>query len=376
MNLSNLFILCNLCSLFIYCAESKYPADISYLVSDFKYSREHGLKICEVQQGVLSAVTGDVYLVGGDGTISPRLVDFLAPLPMKKWGAGLLYPPLKRALIAKNWEIHQSMKLLSKDPTFLEFATKAPPNPFSITFYGGMVYAGFDIARNHDFYRKAYPGILFIDAATFPYWRDKYKMSSLFDRNEELKLYKADWRLYPKNYAPLLSEQIQKEMPSDLYVIKPKSECLAKGVIVVANKDLDSLLQTILNPTPDLKNHPDKKYAFWSKNREETFLIEKYYPSDLMSFNPQGKLPQLYDATLRLAFILQYSEGKMSYHPLGGFWKLPPKSLEEEGTLNETRISLCEPPFYAPIDPDLFIAVNREMEKAMLLLYEIMLNEL
>ena len=42
----------NLHSIFIY-TQPQYPADISYMVADVKYSQEHGLKICEVQHGDL-----------------------------------------------------------------------------------------------------------------------------------------------------------------------------------------------------------------------------------------------------------------------------------------------------------------------------------
>jgi len=362
-------------------SEPKYPVDVSYLVSDLKYSREHGLKICEVQQGALSAVNGDLFISGEDGTISPRIADFFASFPMKKWAAGLLYAPLKRSFAAKEWGIQQSMKTLIKDPTFLECAVLPPRDPFSITSYAGIVYAAFDIVRNFNSYRQTYPGILFIDAVTLPYWRDKYKMNELFEHNEELKQYKADWRLYPKKYDSLLVERIQKEMPAEFYVIKPRGEFLANGVIVVANKDLDNVLQMILEPLASLEKHPDKKYAYWCKNREDTFLIEKYYTSDCLCFShplcekASFEAEYHYDATMRLAFVLQSDEGKRTYHCLGGFWKLPAKALEEEGTLNEMRISCCAPPFYRPIDPELLKEVNAQMERAMLLLYEVMLNE-
>jgi hypothetical protein len=362
--LSNIFFF-NLCAVILYAG---YPVDISYLVSDFKYSREYGVKICEVQQGSLSALTGDLYISRGDGSISPKIAQFFALLPMKKWTVGLLYSPLKRSL--NEWGSHPSLNTLLKDPLFLQSAAELPANPFSLDSYAALLYAGSDAARNFSFYSHAYPGVLLIDRANLPYWKDKYKMNALFDSSDELKQYKADWRLYPKKYNPFLSARIQEEMPSHLYVIKPRSECLAGGVIVIASEDLDPLLQMILEPTPSLKNHPDKKYAYWSSNRDDTFLIEKYYPSDdLTHFGAYH-----YDATLRLAFILQCNQGKTTYHCLGGFWKLPPKALEEEGTLNEKRISLCEPPFYAPIDPGLFQEANAQMEKAMLLLYEIMLN--
>lgn len=362
-------------------AESKYPVDISYLVSDFKYSQEHGLKICEVQQGALSALNGDLYISGEDGIISPRIADFFTLFPIKKWASGVHYSPLKRSLMARDWVIHQSIQTLCLDPLFLDCAKVPPQDPCSISSYRGFVYAALEIARHMDVYRKAYPGILFIDGATLPYWKDKFKMNALFNQNPQLKQYKADWRLYPKKYDSFLSERIQQDMPAKLYVIKPRTDCLANGVIVVANTDLDEVLQMILEPLPSLGKHVDKKYAYWWKNQDSTFLIEKYYPSDVLCFpdpvNPKAHCQETYhyDATMRIAFVLEYNEGAMTYHCLGGFWKLPSKALEEEGTLNEQRISCCEVPFYTSVDPELFVEINAQMEQAMLLLYQVMLQQ-
>ena len=55
-------------------------------------------------------------------------------------------------------------------------------------------------------------------------------------------------------------------------------------------------------------------------------------------------------------------------------WKLPCKAIEETGTLNEKRISCCAPPFYWAVEPTLLSQVNIKLERAMLLLYEVMLN--
>ena len=357
----------------------EYPVDISCLVSDFKYSQEYGLKICEVQHGSLSAFGGDIYISGNDGTIAPMIAQFFDLFPMKKWAAGLLYPPLLRSLSAKGWNIEQSFNMLVKNPMFLKCATLHPADLFSIDSYAGIVYADFDIVQNFNFYQKTYPGIIFMNAAILPYWRDKYKMNSLFNLHDELKKYKADWRLYPKKYDPLLSEKIQKEMPCEFYVIKPRSELLANGVIVVADKDLDNTLHLILQPCDDLKNHSDKKYAYWYKNNDDSFIIEKYYESDYVDFplpanNTVYETEYHYDATMRIACILKYENGIMTYHSLGGFWKLPCLALEEKGTLNDQRISCCKPPFYKAVAPELLQEVDAHMEKAMLLLYEIMLQ--
>ena len=75
-----------------------------------------------------------------------------------------------------------------------------------------------------------------------------------------------------------------------------------------------------------------------------------------------------------LAFILQDDGGTVTYHSLGGFWKLPSGALEEEGTLNEKRIAFCRPSFYRAVDPELLKEVNAQMERAMLFLHQTTLN--
>lgn len=374
------YILCALYCAFI-SAEQKYPVDISYMVADIKYSQEHGVKICEVQHGALSAVRGDLYLSGGDGAIPPMIADFFTRFGQQKWTAGFVYPPLQRSLAAKKWHIAPSFETVLRDPAFLECAAKLPIDPFSIASYAGIVYADFDVMRNFSFYRKTYPGILFLNAPTFPYWQDKYKMNALFDLNDELKQYKTDWRLYPKKYDPQLSALIQKDMPSEFYVIKPRGEFSGHGVIIVAREDLESALQMILKNPASLAKHADKKYEFWSHNKEDTFIIEKYYRSDYFCFPVpligdalDGIEEYHYDGTIRFVFILQYEQGIMTYHGMGGFWKFPPKALEQEGPLNEKRLSCGKPPLYSALDSATLMEVNAQLEKAMLLLYEIMLN--
>lgn len=76
------------------------------------------------------------------------IADFFALFPIKKWAAGLIYPPLKRSLAGTGWHVGQSIKTLLKDPTFLEYAALNPVDPFSMTHYAGIVFADFDIVRN------------------------------------------------------------------------------------------------------------------------------------------------------------------------------------------------------------------------------------
>jgi hypothetical protein len=363
------------------CNLPKYPVDISYVVTDFKYSKKDGLKICEVQHGSLSVFKGDLLLHGQDGTISSKIAQYFSKFNVKKWATNRTYAPLKRSLPANEWEFHESFKSVTQCPKFLELSAIIPADPYNIESYSAMAYADHYVVKNIDTFRKLCPGIVFINAAILPYWVDKQQMSQLFESCDELKQYKADWKVYDKKYDPALSEKIQQDMPSDLYVIKPRKEFLGNGVIVVASQDLDATLELILEPADTLKDLSDAKYAYWDKNHDENFIVEKYYESDYLTFpqplnNHTAPLGQYdYDTTMRIAMMLEYNNGHMTYHNLGGFCKLPCKALQEQGTLNEIRTSYGEPPFYRAIDPELLEEIDIHMEKAMLLLYDVMLNQ-
>lgn len=317
------------------------------MVVDFKYNKKDGIKICEVQPGAFSSMTGDSYL--SNDSISHKIAEFFDRFALKKWVAGPIYPPLQNCLISKGWNVQRSLRTLSSNSEFIN--SKDP----------GIVYATCDIMNNYKQFINVYPNIIFIDNIILPYQNDKSKMNELFKNNK----YKADWKLYPKKYDPNMANEIKYIMPSDLYVIKPIKEFLANGIIIVKNDDLDTTLNAITNKDP--------KYKYWSKNKNATFIVEKYYESDYLNIVRNNEVYQ-YDATMRIAFIMMYSNNKIIYHSLGGYWKLPHKALNEEGTLNEQRISYCKIPFYESVNPELFKEIDIEMEKAMILLYQEMLT--
>lgn len=340
-------------------AESKYPADVSYLFADIKYSQKEGIKICDIQNGSLA-----------DGA------ELFIHFPIKKWVVGPIPPLLKKSFAAERWESKQSIQALLQDPNFLKLALIPPHDPSSMHSYAGIVYGDNDFS----IYRKAYPGILFVNAATFSYGRDQYKMNTLFEHTHALKKYKADWRVYPKKYDALLSARIQKEIPAEFYVLKLKNQMLANEGLVVANSDLNAVLKMILNPSFHAGKNSDKGYSYWEKNKDGVFFVEKYYKSDYIRFSLSSnskivdKVGHHYDGTLRLLFILQYDKGKITYHSLAGFWMLPAKALEEKARLNEKKISYGTPGFYKAVEPELLKQVDAQMKTAILHVYRGVLN--
>ncbi len=357
-------------------ASTKYPADISYMIADVKYSQEHGIKICEVQHGILSTFVGDIFLNGNQGTICPKIEQVLAEFPIKKWAikSQVAFPPLQETLNnSPEWDTETLFRDLIYDPEFIRKATVEPQDAHDISSYYGMI-----LTRPNDFdyddFHKTYPSILMIDSPSHPYWKDKYKMSELFTRNETLSKVKPEWKLYPKPYTPTLADEIIKDIPADAYVIKPRSAFLGHGVIIVAKEELDATLQYILSRSEALVRNSDRSYSYWALDRHNSFIVEKYYPSDLIQVDAfEGKT---FEPTMRVAFILVYNNSKIDFHFLGGYWLLPYKSLDDEASLNEKKKAYCKAPFFTTVSQDILQTVEQQLEASMPLLYqEMLLNE-
>ncbi len=349
----------------------KYPADLSYMVADLKYSQEHGVKICEIQHGILSTFVGDIFLHGENGTICPNIAKTLAEFPVQKWciSGQIAFPPLHKELYSSSdWKMEQTLSELLQDEEFVKQATRIPSDPHDISSYYGIIYTR-PSSFSYDEFHDKYPSILTMDAPTHAYWKDKYLMSRLFRGKEELETIKPEWGLFPKKYSPDLTAQIKQEIPADAYVIKPRSAFLGHGVIIVTSDELDSTLSYILNRSQKLDNDKDPSYNYWPKDRYDSFLIEKYYPTDPIQVD--GKT---YEPTMRVAFIFIYNNQKVDFRFLGGYWLLPAKSLEEEAPINAKKKAYCKEPFFAKVREETLHEVKEQLEATLPILYQEMLR--
>lgn len=346
-------------------AETKYAADVTVLVADLKYSSEHGVKICEVQHGILSTFLGDVYLHGDLGKLSPKVADYFAQFNMPKWMARQqvnFQPLVDSLLLSPDWHKRAKVQDILSDPEFLKAAKQAPDDPADIFSYHGMVWA----APHEAICREEFPGIVVLDAASHPFWVDKFKMSLLFTQDPALHAVKPEWALYTKSVESTM--QIVEELPSDCYVLKPRGAFLGNGVIIVERENLQSTLEYILTPSDELKQDVDKSYSYWSRDKFESFLVEKYYPSDLIEYNEK-----LYEPTMRVVFICSSINHQVDVQFLGGYWILPNKAIDEPGTLNETKKAYCKPPLFAEVDADVLEQVQDELLACLPLFYRQML---
>ncbi len=356
-------------------AESKYPADISYMVADLKYSQEYGVKICEIQHGILSTFLGDVFLHGDDGLLCPKIEQVFAVFPMTKWVIPMQvsFPKLLKAFQkSANWKSKYFFASIANDSEFIQNASALPSDPHSIDSYKGMIYAKPNTIKNYETFSSNYPGILVIDAPTHPYWIDKYKMTSLFNKDPKLAAIKPEWGLYSKIYSSLLTAQIVADIPAEAYVIKPRGGFLGNGVIIVPKDALDATLNYILNKDEALKKDKDLSYSYWYHDTFDSFIIEKYYPSDIIQVDElAGKF---FEPTMRVAVVMLYNNKKIDIRILGGYWILPHKALDEQGTFNELKKAYCKVPFFTKASDAIVEEVRQQLAPALTILYQAMLE--
>lgn len=358
----------------LHAENQKYPVDVSFLVADLKYSEQKGVKICEVQQAILCAFRADRFAYGDEGNMVPHFIKIAEQLPRPYWTnfSHIFDPGMVSCMKNQNWNPIENLEDFKNDPTFAVNCTKAPLDPFDISTYHGVVYVSPFELDDIDAFRAAYPGALMIDAATWDYWIDKYKMSALFDQNPELSQFKPRWKLYKKKYSRKLAQTVIKDLQCDRFVIKPRDEFRGNGVLIVDKKDLDETLKLILKKKSALKRDDDPSVRYWYNNNSDSFIVEEFVSSDPVYVEHLGG--KLFEPTIRVAFMLIYNKNSIHVEFCGGFLRLPPLALDETGTLNQKYKDFANIPYIDKIDPEVYEKIKGELRIALPLLYEQMLN--
>lgn len=360
--------------LFFFTTHCCQAADISFMIADLKYNKEQGVKICEVQLARGSTFYGSRYNNNGSNAyVIDRFFEVLASYQTRGWitRRGISEDIFSKQLKERGWIVKENRSELIYDPFFSKVGRIPPKNRNSLLDYQGIAYLRFDSTESCELLQRKYPGIIFLDAAAFKY-RNKSKMSQLFEQHEILHTFKPKWKQYPKEYKATLAQSIIHDIGSEIFVIKPLNQCLGRGVIIVDREHLDETLQLILNQKRQVRRHEDKVYCYWTKDKNASFIVEAFIPSDPV-FPPQyGDLP--FDGTHRFAFVLFFHENERQIAFIDNYMKIPKKSLVEEGTLNEQHKTPAEPSKYHKTDPLTQAIIEEQLSEAMLLLYGQMLG--
>jgi hypothetical protein len=352
----------------------RYPIDVSFMIADLTYSQERGVQICEIQHGILSSFKGDQFSNGELGNIAKNLYQCLSQYQHPSWTIlkNIVATQIKSTFeIAPEWIKYDKMNQILQDPGFLQQASLPVIEPSNIASYHGFLYVRPNKIRDCSAFKKKYPGIIILDAATFPFWIDKYKMTQLFANNPTLAKLKPKWGLYSKSFSSNLANQIISDLQCDTFVIKPRGTFLGNGVIIVDKENLEDTLKYILTKSTLLKNDPDKAYNYWNKDTFNSFLVEQFVPSDPIAVPHLGN--KIYRPTMRVGFLLIYDRYMHEVKFLGGYWSLPPKSLSEKGSLNEKSKSYCKLPYYCAVDSETMSTVEGLLQEPLKQIHQQML---
>lgn len=362
------------CALFFFVSlEANLPSDITFLIADLKYNETDGVKICEVQQGSLSGFTGYDYLNGTKNYVENYVADYLL-----KWQKPVFFikknvpSTLERKLTEKGAFSVANMTQLFNHPLFLETATLEPDDPTNLADYGAIVIAAPKHIPSLTYFKDLYPGAIVLEAATYPYWIDKYKMTQLFTDDPVLEAVKPSWGLFPKIYTPTLAQEIAEELGGDRFVIKPRGSFLGNGIIFVTKDNLDAILYKLIEKKGELPLDPDTDLHFWYRENENSFIVEKFCYSDpVVAPHLDNKI---FDGTMRAVILLTYQQGKIHIDFPELHWNLPSHSLQDKATFRQHHISLGQNGHYAHVSPEVQEKVKQQLSEALPRLYQRMLG--
>ena len=357
-------------------AAHKYPVDVCYMVADLKYNARDGVKICEIQQASLSLFNGDMYRdVPEERSIHKELLRRLSSYNKYGWvvSDGIADHKLVSALAnSATWQNPKDLMALFSDKEFRDSAKLPPTDPSDLSTYKGFLYMSWTkLSVIYDFETRL-AGLAPIDKSSFPLWIDKYRMTRLFAEDKALADIKPKWGNYKKVYTKQLAGKIAKELGGDTFVIKPRGNFMGKGVIIVQKQDLDETLRFIITKQGPLATREESAYRTWKYDTFDSFLVEAFITSDPI------RLPHMenkrYQPTMRVAFLLIYNKGKHVVHFLGGYWKTPEVSLDDEGDFMEKNKDICEKPYYLAVDDETMSKVQTQLRAALPILHSKMLS--
>lgn len=357
---------------------AEIPADVSFVVIDLKYNSNDGVKICEMQQGLGCAFEGVDFIEGKPCAFGEIFADFLTPYFQNKWYVRHgIYRDFRLTFEKRaDWSIIPSFEKVLSYAETENFAQMNVNDSSKLSDYYGLVVSHHK--RIKDKVLKKIKGLIVLNRAFIPSFgdtpiNDKLTVSNLLMIDETLSKIKPHWNVYPKGHSQQLINQITQDFSSDLIVIKPRAGLQGRGVIILHKSDLAKTLRYIFSKSPNLKNDPDKAYNWWAKDKHENFIIEEFIESDPV-YAPHLS-DDLYDGTMRVPVMLTYNEGSIDIHTLYMWWKLPPKSLNEEGSLNEKHKSFSRAPnSYVLVEPEVMEKVENQLKEALPILYQYLLD--
>lgn len=305
-----------------------YSPDISFCIVDLKYKTPH-LKICEFGQGSVSGFHG-YHRLYGTGSMWKNLWKFLAQFqapifyinPQDSFDTSVITRALP-TLNAYGGIMYRDNLHLKSSPHFTR-ALQTKQSPILVAPKHYYVF------RNCNLPTSRYYNAILLDNATRPFVLNKLLTHLLFMNDSAISHYRPKCKILPTRYSATMAQEIIKDIPSPEYVIKPMNAYHGKGIVFVTQENLEQALKTILCPGTKSTIMSSATYEYWHDNPKPYFIIESRETSTLTRIEDK-----YYEPTMRVAFGLSYNQGIIDISFFGAYWKLPKKSLDEEGSLAE-----------------------------------------
>lgn len=314
------------------------PDNIDFCIADMKYQDLNALKILELGEGARSAFKGHEKLYGPQ-VLWKNFWDYLHNFHVPLWVVRMDdVEHERREDMAPDYFFSLGGKAASSMTDLKNQIKESLRNQDGIVKteacrdYRAIVLIRYGRPhRTIEKFKKIFPQVRFVGDISNKYVNSKYNTNMLF-QDPSICSFRPKCIICPKEYTETLSNEITNEMSGSFVVIKPINSCRGRGVIIVDKNNLDEILQQILLRPHELASFGiDHSYGYWAFDTNDKFLIEEFVTSKPISVDIDGNgSKQEFDGTMRLVFTVHHYQDQPIINYLGGYWKLPAKSLSDE----------------------------------------------
>ena len=328
-------------------SKTQLPADISYVCADIKSDGEK-LTFCECGDGIyMSFRAADVELNGHkQNVVSPYwgiFWHYLKRFNLPIWHVGATGPAHAMAMheLEKVGGMHfQNLQELAKDPLFKRISQQPFNKTNAIKSHKGIIVYRAKTEQTRDCkafidFQKNHPQFLFVNALARDHIKRKDHTYSLFHK-AHLDQHIPRHKVYSTSYNQTLAQQICNDIDSELLIIKPVFSSLSNGVNAIDRGNLDNLLKLILRDKNDIELNAHRCFGHWRRSHAGSFIASEYVPSKTIY---KDKKP--YDPTMRVVFMLHHDNNVITTTLIAGFWKIPVKSLTDNVSHTDQRITIA-----------------------------------
>ncbi len=349
------------------------PDEISFCIVDLKFDGSL-IKICEFGEGIESTYKGYDAL-HGKGAMWSHVWRALRTFNQPLWCTSKHYWQKNLADIAGHeftshgGRFYTSQRGLEADHAFIK--TQNPSNHGDLAVTPIVIMPSLGLAPDTiKKFKQHHPNTLVLGEVTTAFVKNKHATNALFN-DSRFAPYKPKFKEYSTKYNATLAATIINDLQAPLMVIKPLYAALGQGVIIVAQKDLDTTLKLILASKKQLGRFGgDTSYSHWARNKDALFVVEEFVPSKTIYVHAKP-----YDGTMRVTFMLSNKAGRAGLAFLGAYWKLPAQPLDMEGSLNEKHKSNMKASRVssAVVSDEDFVSVKKQLSVLLPELYHTML---